>query len=673
MQITNPFNLTKANDFTDRQIQQFWVDIPGDASLLTMLKPTSPMPILILGGKGSGKTHLMRYCSFELQKLMAGKEPLPNFISQNGYIGIYMRCEGLNAERFSGKGQTEEIWSGVFQYYMELYLAELLLVDVYEVIKESMTQDQESALLVKIKALFDVLDPSAFTDFSGLLDHLKALRTDIDYNVNNCALTERLNFTISVTRGRMLFGIPHALREIFIELKDLLFLYLIDELENFSESQQRYVFTLVRERKEPVSFRVGARLYGIRTYSTFSGEEEIKEGAEYERVALDEMMRKNNSYPEFAKRLIATRISKLINPDLSAEELSSKLSSCFEQHEVNKFKTDQVAFVAEKYSDSERPYFEILKRDILTHRKQLGALAPKDSSAIDSLVETIRMPEYPLLEKFNCFLIYQSWNDGENLEAAAARIKDACVEFANGAKDTDYAQTYGHFSGDMLAQLLRDARRDQEYVGLETFIIMSMGLPRNLLIILRHVYNWALFNNEQPFQGGSISINSQQKGIMQAAEWFLRDARTKGAEGQMLQEAISRLAVFFRKVRFSAKPVECSLCSFSVDQGKVNKETLDALNLAEKYSLLIAIVEGQRDRNSMRVDAKYQINSMLSPIWDLPISRRGSIPIQPDLADAIFNSEKKEVFEVIVHERVAGMSPPFSRPITEHPTLNLFT
>ncbi|RZJ83601.1 MAG: hypothetical protein EOO20_22505 [Chryseobacterium sp.] len=118
----NPFNVTKAVDLSNKQINEYWVDIAGDRGFMQIIKPTSPMPMLILGSKGSGKTHVMKYFSFELQKLRSVGE-IKHMISSDGYIGIYMRCGGLNAGRFSGKGQNDEAWITVFSYYMDLWLA----------------------------------------------------------------------------------------------------------------------------------------------------------------------------------------------------------------------------------------------------------------------------------------------------------------------------------------------------------------------------------------------------------------------------------------------------------------------------------------------------------------------------------------------------------------------
>lgn len=67
--VPNPFRLTRAADYSDEEILEYWVDLSDNGGFESMVQPTLEMPMLILGGKGSGKTHLMRYFSFPLQKL----------------------------------------------------------------------------------------------------------------------------------------------------------------------------------------------------------------------------------------------------------------------------------------------------------------------------------------------------------------------------------------------------------------------------------------------------------------------------------------------------------------------------------------------------------------------------------------------------------------------------
>lgn len=45
----NPFEATRATDFTDHEILSYWVDLVGTDALDRLLKPGSALPMLILG------------------------------------------------------------------------------------------------------------------------------------------------------------------------------------------------------------------------------------------------------------------------------------------------------------------------------------------------------------------------------------------------------------------------------------------------------------------------------------------------------------------------------------------------------------------------------------------------------------------------------------------------
>ena len=101
---SNPFDITKAVDYTDNEIYQYWVDIDGQ-NFMSLMKPNSLMPMIIVGSKGSGKTHIMKFYSYELQKIRckAINKSIAEGLVKEKFIGVYIRCSGFNASKFSGK------------------------------------------------------------------------------------------------------------------------------------------------------------------------------------------------------------------------------------------------------------------------------------------------------------------------------------------------------------------------------------------------------------------------------------------------------------------------------------------------------------------------------------------------------------------------------------------
>lgn len=656
--LPNPFNVTKADDFSDPQIAAYFVDMPGGGSL-NIANPASTTSMLIRGGKGSGKTHIMRYCSYGLQKIRGGAD-FAKKIRTEGYLGIYFRCGGLNAYRFSDKGQEPEVWSAIFAYYIELWLAQLVLRTTADFCGAAgLPPEQERAATEGCRELLDDAGIGTSETLSQLADSLHSVQRQLDIEINNVAMTRVLTARIGATPGRLVFGIPQVLTKTIDTCRELLFVYLIDEYENLKEEQQRYVNTLVREKERPTTFKIGGRIYGFRTLKTYSADEEIKEGSEYEVLPLDHSLRENKNYPRFVRLLCARRLIEggYAPAGSSPDSLLSVLDESFERPAPSDLCEAETAFV-QKYTGLERPYFQKLVERLKTGVKLKLAPGLRSDADVEQVASSLFRPEYPILEKINVLRLYQLWRKSPDLAETAGEIAFQCREFLSGQSADEYAATVSHFKLDMLAQLLRECNQKQRYLGMDTFITMSEGLPRNLLTILKLVFKWATFNGEGPFGTASISVGSQQAGVKQAAEWFFNDARMPGDEGQAIRDGIGRLARLFREVRYSDKPSECSLCSFSADLSSCSIKARRMIGFAENWSLLIKVAGGQRDRNSLRVDEKYQLNAMLSPLWDLPVARRGTLPLSPREVNAIFDTDSGVEFESVIEERISRMTAP---------------
>lgn len=660
----NPFTLTKSNDLSDEQIEALWVDVTDkDNALISMVRPASPMPMMILGGKGSGKTHLMRYCSFGVQKLRYSREgiSISEGIRRDGYLGLYFRCEGLNASRFSGKEIKEEAWRDLFAFYVELWLSQEMLKVINELfVEQSVSESVESTVCEQIGELFDTDQPTAAT-LLEIVEHLKKIQRSLDFEVNNAAFTGKVDVRVCITRGRLIFGIPRIVSKLEI-LAKVLFVYQLDEFENFSASQQEYINTLVREREAPATFKIGARIYGIKTRVTLSdGEENIKD-SEYESLRLDETFRRNEKvYNALAKALVVRRIEEGIfnGPNrIGAEQWLEKIGTQFEEQSTD-WKSESFIQLLGRSADMERAHFRNLRRKLIQGNESKCTPGVVSNPDIQTVIEGLSCPKYPLLEKANLLEFYQAWSDGKDLSKTARDISKDCAAFIEGRRDSKYSQSLQHYKSDLIAQLVRENKGKQLYLGLDNFIKMSEGLPRVLITLLKHVCDWAIFNGEKVFQGGKITIDSQQKGTLEASEWFLNSMRKAGSDGVAIRTSIDRLADLFRINRFSDKPIECSLIAFSFSPGGISPEARRILQMAEARSFLLNIAGGQKERNSEQVTTKLQLNRMLSPRWELPIARRGVVPLSAREIDAIFDPAKETEFRAIRSEWEAKMTAPY--------------
>nr|VFJ66072.1 MAG: hypothetical protein BECKDK2373B_GA0170837_11603 [Candidatus Kentron sp. DK] len=650
----NPFNVTKAVDFTDKEILEYWVDIQD--GWVDVLKPSEKMPMFILGGKGSGKTHLMRYFSYPLQRLRAGDSLSAGKLAEDGFLGVYLRLGGLNAHRFQGKQQTEEKWETVFAYYMDIWLAQCfmeIVIDLLAVDSELAGNEQE--ICAELNELFDEPRLRGGDTFVSYIQKLKEIQRELDLQINNCALTGALDFQVTTTPGRLLFDLPNAIIRRSPPLRNLLVVYLLDEFENITESQQRYVNTLVRERRDPCSIKIGARLYGLRAaHETMSAGEINKEGSEFECLRLDHRMREGlgGKFKAFSQNMCSRRLAEVgfVGTSVGQNQLLDKLFGGKERS--SDLYVEETRFIREKYRPDERPSIVRLRKQIQEHKLVMG----KD---IPTVIDAISAVEYPLLEKLNIFMLYQDWQKKRNLLESAKEIQKSFKEFVGQRPETGrYAQCYSHFAADMYAQLLRETDQKQKYLGFSKFVEMSAGLPRNLLVVLKYVWQWAAFYGEEPLRTDSVSKDAQISGVREASEWFHRDSKAQGSNAERARRGVDRLAEVFREIRFADKPTECSLCTFSADLTVVKPIVRESIETACAWSSLIEIDSGQRDRNSFRVDRKFQLNPMLAPRWGLPTARRGAIPLKPEEVEALFGDVEKEAYEAAFRPRLARLRAP---------------
>src|SRR5262249_29001780 len=140
-----------------------------------MIKPRELTPQLLLGGKGSGKTHVMRYCSAAVQIAQWGS--LKAAIDKEGFLGIYIPAEGLNTHKFSGKGQSEEAWDAIFATYFEIWIATTFLEVLAEAKRAGMLNGfDEGTFSSGFNRLFDIAPDPPLKTLESTIEHLVKAR-----------------------------------------------------------------------------------------------------------------------------------------------------------------------------------------------------------------------------------------------------------------------------------------------------------------------------------------------------------------------------------------------------------------------------------------------------------------------------------------------------------------
>lgn len=620
----NPFSLTKSADMPDSLIDLLWVDLKS-AEIDSKIKTLNP--VFFIGGKGSGKTHILRYYSYQLQKIRSKKHNIPIIegIKNDGYVGVYYRCKGLQASRFSGKGYDDELWAAIFEYAFELSLGHELIFILSDLAMEPEYDKKISADIGDLIGL-------KVSSLKKLEKEISRIRRNLDLAINNCALGSNLkedeNAKILVSRGDFIFKIPKIVKANYPNL-DIPFIYFIDEYENFDINHQTYVNTLIREKEAEVSIKIGARLYGVRTYNTLSAGEKLVEGSEKEEFVLDNYYRSQSSYNSFLKALLKNRAEQIENKlgnlitDADVEELFDKYSVKWDDGILKKLVIHS--------KSHERKYF-------IAFKKKLPKISP---SNIEIIVNNLAVPAYPLLEKVNIYNFYKESNKITDIIEVSKTIQSDCERFIS-QRDiaTITHRALDKYKNNFVSQIRSEYNDSNFYNGIEDIIKMSEGMPRNFLQILKRIYDWSNSMELNPFVDESIesfNLNIQKRAINDSADWFFTDLR-ECPDKQGLGKCINRLGQLLKINHFSDLPKECSCISIGINFDELNESAKKMIDMAEKYSLLIRNPSNHQDKNNhSNKIRKLHLNRMLCPRWDLPIASRGTKQLNNVEAETIFD------------------------------------
>ncbi len=666
-EVNNPFNITKATDFTNQQIADYWVDFHtgNGEDLVYYLSPSDLTPKYVIGGKGCGKTHLLRYYSFPLQTLRYEND-LKKVIEIDNYAGLNIELGAMNSARMYGCGIEEDQWDTIFGYYLELFVGYNLIDTIILLFKGiAISKEREEDFVRKLKETICFNQDASFDNtLSAFKNYINDLKKHVDYHINNAALKRSINYDdlqIKLSPGDVFFKIPALVTNVINELQKFRFIFILDELEKLREYQKIYINTLVWDKRIPSTFWIGARTYGFTTRKTKTGEV-LRPGSEMQIIQLDELMREDEEkYKEFAITLCAKRLTDLISIAIERpiNEIRKGIDSYFEP-----FK--------------EEIFFEkILKRTELPHQKKFknklkeGILKKSilnlDLDEIQSLFDKEIRSTNILFEKYRIFHFYKEWSrtkDGKAIVNSLDHENKAYL--TNSAKSalTNYEEK---FKLDFLAQLIFENNlKLYPYTGLASFIKISAGNPRAFLVILKEIFERSKLSHENPFDKAmAITIKTQSLGIYQASKWFYEDTEAYGEDGKMLYKCINNLAELLQGVRYSDKPTETSPSSFSFKPEKVSEIADKFISLAITHRILID-VGGRSDKNSDRIEKAYQLNRMLAPYFNLPISRRGIVPLNESFIESIFNPTRHLEFQSNYNEFISKMNAPFGiQPQTE--------
>lgn len=620
----NPFSEYNANVMEPETILSYWCN-PFNINQFSEVKESyiysDRMPIVFMGGRGTGKTMFLRYLSYPIQIQRAhentnGNGSILSYFKDKGGIGFYIRIDGPKLRSFAGSGVSSEMWDYIFTHYFELVVGRAYLEVISDLIQRDALNEKNinknfvpeiAKLLGKTKKEINSISDSLI-DLDSKIKEVDAFRTDIRF------LNTQFNPSKTFGSQSLSFEIPKIARETINEFsKNINFTILIDEYENFLKSQQRMVNTLLKFVKEGITFRIGMRLEGFRTFDTISKDDFIKEASDYRKIVFEEgfVKIKEKGYQKFLIEIAKKRLERV--------------------KVFNERGFLDISTILGKSENLEEEAIELTKKRPGKHFNLL-----KNTSTDE--IKLLKNKNNPLMEVLN-ILWFSRGKD-------AKIINKAMTDYLNGKKTEDakkYRMDYiNKYKLSLMFLLVSSYRKNKKYYSFNTLSFLSSGIIRNFIELCRKSFEYAVFEDvDGLLHEGKISKDAQDKAAGEVANNELQQIQRIRDYGSYLYRFTINTGNLFRDYHKDTSIKYPETNQFSVDKGLIEEKYRNAFNAALEWSVIQKKPNLQQPAPGKHLKDIYTINRIFSPSFEITYRTRGghSVELNPQQIKEFMTTE----------------------------------
>jgi len=582
----------------------------------------STMPCKIEGGRGCGKTMLLRYLSYQSQfspnRQLKGDLDLKN-------IGLYWRADTQFLRQLHKRAQNEEYWSKCFTHYLVLKVT----IEAFKSIDYIATNRGgiENYPSLQFEEL-SIYDPSLVGTVTEVKNKLERVRKKFELAVANPnLLSNTVFFPYNFINSAL-----SELQELIPELKDTNFHVFIDEYENLLRYQQIIVNTCVKHSEPPIIFKIACKKNGM-PYRETTGDEAIVWKNDYIVHDLDEYTSKE--YNVFASEVLLSRLSKVVNksqPNICLSSVSSLPKRREEAYKKSVLTQTRQIFPSKKQSE--------LAEDVFQKPALFSKLNDMLSQALDKLGEKeLTASDFVKPKAKEASIVCTALLNRKN--ANPSQILNELELHAQGEKSQfdDWIGT--NFVGCYLNIIPRRREENRLYCGFDTFISLSQGNLRHFLELCRTAFSVGFSYENERFY---ISFENQSFAANQTSSSLFDEIKSFKPHGVTLQKFANRLGELFSLHQSRLSQSEPEKTHFSIDGGasalSSNEKTL--LDECEKWGVLSKKIATKTKNRLVIDDFDWILNPIYAPKFEISYRKRRKLTLSNSDICTLFDPDKEK-------------------------------
>ena len=268
-----------------------------------------------MGGRGSGKTTVLRCLSYE------GQEALNYFESASpDFVGVYYKINTNVVTAFDGQDLNITNWRRLFGHFLNLTICGELAKYLSWYQKNFYNSNIENLSFSQVCNSLGFQDD---TDLNRLIEKISEASTLLELYINNIGGSPPRISQLQSPVDKFL----KLLKEVPGH-EETVFHIILDEYENLLDYQQKIVNTLIKHSGDNCYFKIGVRELGWRVRITLNDNETLISPADYELIRIEEKLKEN--FESFAQTVCESRLQSkqgLINQCLGLDKLLPSIST----------------------------------------------------------------------------------------------------------------------------------------------------------------------------------------------------------------------------------------------------------------------------------------------------------------------------------------------------------
>lgn len=614
----------------------------------------STMPTRLEGGRGSGKTMLLRYLSYHSQFSQDRTEIPAETVER---IGLYWKADTQFLRLMQKRGVDEEVWMPVFDHYLNLKLSLEILSSVI-VIAESnhsgiLPEDIEGAIIEGVTDFgFSSCDyNSVVREINSRIRHTEV----IIQNVNGIELLHKLPVSF-------LGFIADSVVDIFPVLSSTMFSVYVDEYENLLGYQQRVINTRIKHSEPPIIFNIAIKLNGMLDTSTLS-EEKLENRADYAIVNLDKEI-EESGFESFVSEIFLKKITEAspviasrINIDLSRCSNPDDLSS----RHVKEYEDDCRAVISDIFPGRSH---QDLANEIFETPRYYSKLVYEIERALSLRGSTLKFKDfdYPGLRK--AMIVCSSLLYRKSLAVADVHEQLSKLERGEINKFTNKtAWEHNNFIGCYLRIIRSNKASSTFYSGFDVYSALSGGNVRHFLELCKTAFS--LIDDSALSATLMVDRKLQHVAARNTSEELIKEINRFTPLGSQLSNFVKALGRVFQLCQDREAQSETEITHFGIkeESSVLTDEDDRFFKEAEKWGVLKAIESTKNKSTSSAATFDYVLNPIYSPFFLISYRKGRKIEIEASALRMMYqNGESAVSAELRKQLRLTSVDEPSTLP-----------